>query len=81
MKKIMFALGVIGLSVAAVAAVNDTLLMFSTQGPDKYLDGTQVLDGECYALCYVTDAAAFAIKGDGTAAIRMQPNSFAIVEW
>ena len=67
MKKIMFALGVIGLSVAAVAAVNDTLLMFSTQGPDKYLDGTQVLDGECYALCYVTDAATFAIKGDGTA--------------
>ena len=67
MKKIMFALGVIGLSVAAVAAVNDTLLMFSTQGPDKYLDGTQVLDGECYALCYVTDAAAFKIKADGTA--------------
>ena len=68
MKKIMFALGVIGLSVAAVAAVNDTLLMFSTQGPDTYLDGTQVLDGECYALCYVTDTATFAIKGDGTAA-------------
>ena len=45
MKKIMFALGVIGLSVAAVAAVNDTLLMFSTQGPDKYADGTQVLAG------------------------------------
>jgi len=68
MKKIMFALGVIGLSVAAVAAVNDTLLMFSTQGPDKYSDGTQVLDGECYALCYVTDTGAFAIKADGTAA-------------
>ena len=69
MKKIMFALGVIGLSVAAVAAVNDTLLMFSTQGPDKYSDGkTEVIDGECYALCYVTDAGAFAIKADGTAA-------------
>ena len=68
MKKIMFALGVIGLSVAAVAAVNDTLLMFSTQGPDKYADTTTVLDGECYALCYVTDASAFAIKADGTAA-------------
>jgi len=67
MKKIMFALGVIGLSVAAVAAVNDTLLMFSTQGPDKYADGSAVLDGECYALCYVTDSS-FAIKADGTAA-------------
>ena len=69
MKKIMFALGVIGLSVAAVAAVNDTLLMFSTQGPDTYKDGSTVLDGECYALCYVTDADAFAIKADGTAAV------------
>ena len=69
MKKIMFALGVIGLSVAAVAAVNDTLLMFSTQGPDKYSDGkTEVIDGECYALCYVTDAYNFKIKADGTAA-------------
>jgi len=68
MKKIMFALGVIGLSVAALAAVNDSLLMFSTPGPDKYADGSAVLDGECYALCYVTDAAAFAIKADGTAA-------------
>lgn len=68
MKKIMLALGVVGLSVAALAAVNDSLLMFSTKGPDKYADGTTVLDGECYALCYVTDAASFAIKADGTAA-------------
>ena len=69
MKKIMFALGVIGLSAAAVAAVNDTLLMFSTQGPDTYADGTtRVLDGECYALCYVTDTDNFKIKADGTAA-------------
>ncbi len=69
MKKLVLALGVIGLSVAALAAaVNDSLLMFSTVGPDKYADGTTVLDGECYALCYVTDAATFAIKADGTAA-------------
>jgi len=68
MKKIMFALGVIGLSVAAVAAVNDTLLMFSTQGTDTYADGTTVLDGECYALCYVQPGgSAFEIKADGTA--------------
>ena len=66
MKKIMFAL-VVGLSVAAVAAVNDTLLMFSTQPTDRYSDGSQVLDGECYALCYVTDSKVFEIKPDGTA--------------
>ena len=69
MKKTMFCLGtVVGLSFAALAAVDDTLLMFTTKGPDKYSDGSDVLAGECYALCYVTDASTFAIKSDGTAA-------------
>ena len=67
MKKTMFAIGAFCLTVAAYAAVNDALLMFSTKGPDKYADNTDVLDGECYALCYVTDSS-FAIKADGTAA-------------
>ena len=68
MKKIMFALGLAGFVATSFAAVNDSLLMFSTAGVDKYADGSTVLDGECYALCYVTDAATFAIKADGTAA-------------
>ena len=68
MKKIMLGFGVACLSFAAMAAVNDALLMFSTKGPDKYSNGDDVLAGECYALCYVTDAAAFKIKSDGTAA-------------
>lgn len=68
MKKMMLVFGVIGLSAAVSAAVNDSLLMFSTKGPDKYADGSTVLANECYALCYVTDASTFAIKGDGTAA-------------
>ena len=39
------------------------------------------------ARCHLTDAVRtytevpLDLKGDGTAAIRMQPNSFAIVEW
>ncbi len=68
MKKIMLGFGVACLSFAAMAAVDDALLMFSTKGPDKYSNGDDVLAGECYALCYVTDAAAFKIKSDGTAA-------------
>ena len=68
MKKMMSVLGAIGLSAAVSAAVNDSLLMFSTKGPDKYVDGSPVLANECYALCYVTDPASFAIKADGTAA-------------
>ena len=67
MKKIMLGLCSLGLSFAALAAVNDTLLMFSTKGPDKYKNGDDVLAGECYALCYVTDPGAFAIRSDGTA--------------
>lgn len=68
MKKIMFFVCAFGVSLATLAAVDDSLLMFSTKGPDKYSNGSDVLAGECYALCYVTDAATFAIKSDGTAA-------------
>jgi len=67
MNKLMTMIGAFGLSLAVFAGAEDPLLMFSTPGPDKYADGTTVLDGECYALCYVTDAANFAVKADGTA--------------
>lgn len=51
MKKTIAALFA-GLTVAAFGGMNDLLVMFSTPGPDKYADGTQVLDNECYALVY-----------------------------
>ena len=44
----------------AFGAANDTILTFSTQGPDTYGDGSTVLDGERYALVWVKDGAAFA---------------------
>lgn len=40
------------LSAAVFAGANDLLIMFSTPGPDKYADGTTVLDGESYALVW-----------------------------
>ena len=43
----------------AFGAANDTILTFSTQGPDTYGDGSTVLDGERYALVWVKDGAAF----------------------
>ena len=49
----------------AVAAQNDIVVTFSTPGPDKYADGSSVLDGECYALCWSKDFAKFAITADG----------------
>ena len=51
---------------ATFAAANDLLITFSTPGPDTYADGTTVLDGERYALCWSTDFSQFSIKPDGT---------------
>ena len=59
MKKTIFG----AMAVAAglcFGAANDTVLVFSTQGPDTYGDGTRVLDGERYALVWVKDGTAFA---------------------
>ena len=49
------------------AAANDVVITFSTPGPDTYADGTTVLDGERYALCWSQDFSQFSIKSDGTA--------------
>jgi len=52
----------------AFAAANDTMISFSTPGPDKYADGATVKDGECYALVWTKTGATFAgLAADGTA--------------
>lgn len=66
MKKLLMVLGIAGLSFAAVGAVNDTLITFSTPGPDTYKDGTVVQDGECYALVWSADGVFEGVKADGT---------------
>lgn len=48
---VLFAL----MTAAVFAGANDLLVMFYTPGPDKYADGTVVLDGESYSLVW-TDA-------------------------
>lgn len=67
MKKLTLMMGVAGLALASFAAVNDTLISFSTPGPDTYLDGTTVRDGECYALVWSQDGVFEGVKDDGTA--------------
>ena len=63
----MTMIGAVGLAFAATAAIDDALLAFSTVGPDKYADGTTVLDGECYALVWTKNGATFGgIAADGT---------------
>lgn len=55
--------------LAVLAATDDYLLTFSTPGPDRYMDGTIVPDGECYALVWSPSGKAFSgFNADGTAA-------------
>ena len=66
MKKLLFTM-VVAAFGAAFGAANDTILVFSTKGPDTYADGTTVLDGERYALVWVKDGTEFAgLAVDGT---------------
>lgn len=51
MKKTIAALFAV-LSAAVFAGAGDVLITFSTPGPDKYADGTNVLPGERYALVW-----------------------------
>jgi len=50
---------------SAFADAADTLVSFSTTG-DKYADGTAVVDGEWYALCWSSDGIFDGIKSDCT---------------
>lgn len=68
MKKTIFGLGVLACA-CAFASVDNVVVTFSTQGPDKYADGTTVLDGEVYALVWTKVGATFGgIDANGAAA-------------
>ena len=68
MKKLVVCM-VAALAAGAVfSAANDARVSFSTKGPDKYADGTTVLDGECYALVWTAPGSAgLSVAADGTA--------------
>ena len=52
-----------------LAGMNNVVIQFSTVGPDKYADGTTVMDGECYALVWTPDGSEFqGINDKGEAA-------------
>lgn len=55
------------LSVTALSAgSDDAVLSFSTKGPDRYADGTTVMDGECYALVWSKDGVFDGLTAAGT---------------
>lgn len=48
-------------------SVEDSAIVFSTVGPDKYADGSTVLDGELYALVWTNDGVFEGFSADGKA--------------
>ena len=67
MKKIAGLICLLMVSVA-FSGMDDKVLRFSTPGPDRYADGSRVLDGECYALVWSPKGSAFAgFNADGMA--------------
>ena len=65
MKKILIAASAIA-SALALTAAEYASISFQTTGPDKYADGTTVLDGECYALVWTTDGVFEGLNVDGS---------------
>ena len=48
-------------------SVEDSAIVFSTVGPDRYADGSTVLDGESYALVWTRDGVFEGFSADGKA--------------
>ena len=68
MKKLSILVAAAAMSASVFADVTPTpsRVMFSSEGPDKYADGTTVLDGEVYALVWTPNAAFGGLNADGT---------------
>ena len=65
--KTTYFLFLIGIAFVTFAhSVGDARLSFSTKGPDRYADGSVVMDGECYALVWSKDGKfeGFAANGE-----------------
>lgn len=55
MRTILISLILTACATVFAHGLDDVCVSFSTQGPDRYADGSAVLDGECYALVWSAD--------------------------
>lgn len=67
MKKILSIIFSFSLLSLHANSVEDSAIVFSTLGPDKYADGSTVLDGELYALVWTSDGVFDGFSADGKA--------------
>lgn len=65
MKKLVIAATALA-SALALTAAEFASVSFETTGPDCYADGTQALQGECYALVWVNGGTFEGLNVDGT---------------
>ena len=66
MKKMVFA-AVMAVAFGAFADGDDNVaVLVSTAGPDRYLSGETVMDGECYALVWSPDGEFNGFTADGS---------------
>lgn len=62
--------------VSSAAGLDDKCVSFSTRGPDRYSDGSVVLDGECYALVWSADGQFDGFTAGGTC---IDPNDMVVL--
>lgn len=67
MKKILSIIFSFSLLSLHANSVEDSAIVFSTLGPDKYADGSTVQDGELYALVWTSDGVFDGFSADGKA--------------
>lgn len=79
MKKLLIAASAL-VSAFALTAEDYATISFETVGPDTYADGSNVLEGECYALVWTTDGKFDGFKVDGTC-IDNNDEVIAVLPW
>ena len=68
MNKTLAFLSAVLMATVGFAGMENVVITFQSAGPDKYLDGTPVVDGEYYALVWTPADATFGgINANGTA--------------
>ena len=65
MKRVALFAMVLSAGLAFADGPDDALVTFATRGPDRYADGTPVMDGECYALVWSADGVFEGLAANG----------------
>ena len=79
MKKLLIAAFTL-VSAFVLSAEEYAAVSFETTGPDKYADGTDALEGECYALVWTSDGVFEGFNVDGSC-IDVNDKVVAVMPW